>query len=238
MLPTALSQSWPTIEKNQLDYCSKRKKWRFSFCFIFSDFSWPHTIQENFCKIGFSRASERCNSCVNLIFDPENHPLLAQGREKWWYDTGRGLLQILQNQRRTRQQIPRNFLNNRSPLEMHVQNQQLILQVPSTFQRAIAHLKARKKRNFIVIVADFQIADQKQKTFLKEITKEIPLRISTRLRILDPNIQTGDIAFENPWKTESSNNTGWILSLANQNETNFSVAVSYTHLTLPTSDLV
>ena len=67
----------------------------------------------------------------------------------------------------------------------------------------------------MVIVADFQIANQEQKTFLKEI----PLRISTRLRILDPNLQTRDVALENPWKTESSNNTGWILSLANQNET-------------------
>ena len=44
----------------------------------------------------------------------------------------------------------------------------------------------------MVMVADFQIANQEQKTFLKEIKKEIPLtlRISTRLRILDPNLQT------------------------------------------------
>ena len=44
--------------------------------------------------------------------------------------------------------------NNGSP------NKGKILHVPSTFQRAIAHLKARKKLNFIVIVADFQIAKQ------------------------------------------------------------------------------
>ena len=54
-------------------------------------------------------------------------------------------------------------------------NKGKILHVPSTFQRAIAHLKARRKLNFIVIVADFQIADQKQKCFLKEIKNEIPL---------------------------------------------------------------
>ena len=50
-----------------------------------------------------------------------------------------------------------------------------IVHVPSTFQRAIAHLKAREKLNFIVIMADFQIADQKQKCFLKEMKNEIPL---------------------------------------------------------------
>ena len=48
------------------------------------------------------------------------------------------------------------------------------------------------------MVADFQIANQEQKTFLKEIKKEIPLRISTRLRMLDSNLQTGDVVFENP----------------------------------------
>ena len=53
----------------------------------------------------------------------------------------------------------------------------------------------------MVMVADVQIANQEQKTFLKEIKKEIPLtplRISTRLRILDPSLQTGDVAFEHP----------------------------------------
>ena len=51
----------------------------------------------------------------------------------------------------------------------------------------------------MVMVADFQIANQEQKRFLKEIKKEIPpVRISTRLRILDPNLQTGNVAFENP----------------------------------------
>ena len=42
----------------------------------------------------------------------------------------------------------------------------------------------------MVMVADFQIANQEQKTFLKEIKKKFLLRISTRLRILDPNLQT------------------------------------------------
>ena len=53
----------------------------------------------------------------------------------------------------------------------------------------------------MVMVAGFQIANQEQKTFLKELKKEIPLtplRISTGLRILYPNLQTGDVAFENP----------------------------------------
>ena len=33
----------------------------------------------------------------------------------------------------------------------------------------------QETRNFMVMVADFQIANQEQKTFLKEIKKEIPL---------------------------------------------------------------
>ena len=49
-----------------------------------------------------------------------------------------------------------------------------ILHVPSTFQRAIVHLKAHKKLNFIVIVADFQIADQKQ-NFFERNKKEMSL---------------------------------------------------------------
>ena len=50
----------------------------------------------------------------------------------------------------------------------------------------------------MITVADFQSANQEHKTFWKEIKKEVSLRISTRLRILDPNLQTGDVAFENP----------------------------------------
>ena len=54
-----------------------------------------------------------------------------------------------------------------------------ILHVPSTCQRATAHLKARKKLNFMIMVADFQIVNQEQKTFLKEIKKKFLLRHSS-----------------------------------------------------------
>ena len=52
-----------------------------------------------------------------------------------------------------------------------------IWHVPSVFKRAIAHLKARKKLSFMVIAANFQIADQEQKPLLKEIKKEMPLTL-------------------------------------------------------------
>ena len=97
------------------------------------------------------------------------------------------------------------------------------------------------------MVADFQMADQEQQTFLKEIEKEMPLtslvygfrrgwRYSVqtskfeishlesceklsfmvmvadfqmadfaRLKVLDLNFQMGDTSFESPWKTESNN---------------------------------
>ena len=56
---------------------ASRKKWRSSFCLIFSVFSGIAQFKKNYRKISFSRAFEPCNSCVNLIFDPENHPLWA-----------------------------------------------------------------------------------------------------------------------------------------------------------------
>ena len=62
----------------------------------------------------------------------------------------------------------------RQRMENHFAYKGKILHVPSTFQWAIARLKARKKLDFMVMVVDFQIANQEQKTFLKE-KKEIPL---------------------------------------------------------------
>ena len=43
------------------------------------------------------------------------------------------------------------------------------------FPMGDSSFESPEKLNFVVIVTDFQIADQKQKCFLKEIKNEIPL---------------------------------------------------------------
>ena len=101
MLSSALSQSWTTIEKNELDCLSQSKKPTqkepFKLAYLmrlktgtaiankknedlpsvlfFLIFPGLTQFKKNYCKINFLRAFEQGNSCVNLIFDAENHPL-------------------------------------------------------------------------------------------------------------------------------------------------------------------
>ena len=85
-------------------------------------------------------------------------------------------------------------------MQYHNTNSGQILHVFSTFKRAKAHWKARKKLTYTARVADFQTADREQKTFLKDIIRRSFLAdvITSLGRRPDPLLGHASTRSENP----------------------------------------